>query len=105
MEEVLVLVVESPGQGMRFIAKPSDHVGPREENRDRNRLVSRILRVPVVDRDRVAAFLVVVRKYRRELLKREFHGQVRRIVSEPRLGIQCRVLSCAGRISPTPGGK
>ena len=92
----------APSKLRRFIAKPAHHVGPREEDRNRDRLRRRILRGPAIDSDRITGLLIVVGQDGRELLQRQLYRQRFCPVREPAFGIERCILAVACRVAPVP---
>ena len=102
LRAVHVAQIVDPGKPPRRVVEPSHHVRPREQDADCHALLRRVLRVPVVNRHRIARLFVVVRQNRRELFQRQPHGQLFPAVVVPRLGIERVVVACAHWVVEVP---
>jgi hypothetical protein len=91
-------VVEVAGVG----AEGPDHVGPGEQDRHGHRARGGVLGVPAVDRDGIAALLVVVGENRRELLEHHVGREPAPSVVVPGLRIESVVVAGAHGIVPLP---
>ena len=103
-EVILIALAEGGLKIVRVGSKPSVHVGPRQEDGNGDWFAGRIFRVPAIDGDRVARFLVIVGKHRRKLLQHDVSGEFIPFVVIPGLGKECGVLARAYRIVPLPAG-
>ena len=102
LRAVHVAQIVDPGKPPRRVVEPSHHVRPREQDADRHAFLRRVLRVPVVNRHRIARFFVVVRQNRRKLFQRQPHRQLFPAVVVPGLRIERVVVACAHRVVEVP---
>ena len=86
-------------------SKPSHHVRPGEHYGNRDLRCAGIHRIPVVNRHRETGLFVIIRQDGRELLDREFHRHLGRLVVKPGLRIQRGVFAMSNRKIPFPGSK
>ena len=103
-----LVVVALVGRAVEVVGKrpkPAAHIGPGEKHGDRDRMIGQIVRMPAVNRDRIAGFAVVVREHGRVLLQNHVSGKFVPLVVVPGLRIQGRVFPCSYGIVPSPASQ
>ncbi len=101
---ILIALAEGRLKIMGVRAKPSVHVGPRQQDGDSNCCVRRVFCVPAVDRDRVARFFVIVGKHGRKLFQHDMGRESVPLVIVPGLWKERGVLARAHGVVPLPAG-